>query len=70
MTREQIQQYIDEGYNILKNGNPYKVEGSLWDYLDNLDENDRSVLDLKEVATWPDELIAQIHPNQKEFDPK
>ncbi len=60
MTRAQIQNYIDEGYDILKNGIPYKVEGNLWDYLDNLDDDDKSVLDLKEVVTWPDELIADI----------
>lgn len=68
MTRAQIQYYIAEGYDILKNGVPAHVNGNLWDFLDNLDEEDNSVLVLKEVATWPDELIAQIKPGQIGYD--
>lgn len=30
MTKEQIQQWIDEGYHVVKEGKPERVDGNIW----------------------------------------
>lgn len=58
MTRAQVQQWIAEGYHVLQGGQPKKVDGDLWDYLDALDEEDTTVLVLAELAAWTEEDLA------------
>lgn len=57
--REEIQQLIDDGYHIIRNGVPRVVEGDLWEYLDSLDD-DSGVLVLSDFLTWSDEELARI----------
>jgi len=60
MTKEQIQQWIDEGYHVVKDGKPVRVEGDIWEYLDQLDEEDMTVHVLTELAKLSDEELAQL----------
>lgn len=50
MTKEQIQQWIEEGYHVLRNGEDVKVDGDLWKFLDSLDEEDNSVVLLEYIV--------------------
>lgn len=58
MNKTLIEQWIEEGYNLLKDGQPVKVETDLWEYLDTLDK-DEEVYVLREIVHWePEELEA------------
>lgn len=59
MKREEIQRFIDEGYHVIRKGEPAVVEGDLWEYLDSLDD-DSGVLVLSELLTWSDEELGRI----------
>lgn len=59
MKREDIQQLIDDGYHVIRNGVPAVVKGDLWEYLDSLDD-DSGVLVLSELLTWSDEELDRI----------
>ncbi|TCV17160.1 hypothetical protein EDC17_101179 [Sphingobacterium alimentarium] len=50
MTKEQIQQCIEEGHHFLRNGEDVKVDGDLWKFLDSLDEEDNSVVLLEYIV--------------------
>ena len=60
MKREQIQQWINEGYHVLENGRLIKVEGDLWYYLDTIYEEDNSVLVLEDIVKWSDDELMQL----------
>ena len=60
MKREQIQQWIDEGYHVLVDLEPKKVDGDLWEFLDALDEEDNSVLVLEDIIKWSDDELMQL----------
>lgn len=59
MKREEIQQFINDGYHIIFGGVPVVVKGDLWEYLDNLD-NDSGVLVLSELLAWSDEELEGV----------
>ncbi|MGB3066857.1 hypothetical protein [Sphingobacterium thalpophilum] len=59
MDREQIQNWLDKGYDILHHGRPVKVEGNLWDYIDGLGSYD-SVYVLRELLYWTEDELAKI----------
>ncbi|MBE8720397.1 hypothetical protein [Sphingobacterium pedocola] len=60
MTKEAVELLIEKGYTILKNGVPEEVDGDLWDYLNQLDEREEEIFELKEMLTWSDEALSQI----------
>lgn len=60
VTKEQIQLWIDEGYQILLNGKPLKVDGNIWDYISTLDSSENSIFVLVEVINWEDEELANL----------
>ena len=68
MTREQIQGWIAEGYHVVKDGKPVRVDGDIWEYLDQLDEEDLSVDVLAELANLNDEELASLN-FMKNFEP-
>ena len=59
MDREQIQHWLDNGYDILHHGRPVKVEGDLWDYIDGLGSYE-NVYVLRELIYWTEEELANI----------
>lgn len=59
MDKEQIQNWLDEGYDILHHGRPVKVEGNLWDYIDGLGSYE-NVYVLRELIYWTEEELANI----------
>ena len=58
MDREQIQSWLDNGYDILHHGR-VKVEGNLWDYIDGLGSYE-NVYVLRELVYWTEEELANI----------
>lgn len=60
MNKEQVQEWINEGYAILKSGVPTKVEGDIWEYLDRLDDEDTSILVLEDLMNWSNEDLAEL----------
>jgi hypothetical protein len=60
ITKQLIQLWIDEGFDILLNGDPIKVNGDIWDYLSTIDNSTNNVLVLREVVNWEDEEINKI----------
>ena len=59
MDKEQIQSWLDNGYDILHHGRPVKVEGDLWDYIDGLGSYE-NVYVLRELNYWTEEELANI----------
>ncbi|GAA4177260.1 hypothetical protein OHD16_14835 [Sphingobacterium sp. ML3W] len=59
MDKEQIQNWLDNGYDILHHGRPVKVEGNLWDYIDGLGSYE-NVFVLRELIYWTEEELANI----------
>ncbi|MDF2515612.1 hypothetical protein D3C87_648560 [compost metagenome] len=59
MDKEQIQNWLDSGYDILHHGRPVKVEGNLWDYIDGLGSYE-NVFVLRELIYWTEEELANI----------
>lgn len=60
MNREEIQGFINQGYQVLKNGTPINVEGDIWEYLDQQDEADEGLHVLEELLKLSDEEIGNI----------
>lgn len=60
MTREQIDAWIAEGYNILDHRKPKIVQGDIWDYLNKGDGNGTDVFALSELAKWSDKELAEL----------
>ncbi|MCI0921054.1 hypothetical protein [Sphingobacterium rhinopitheci] len=60
ITKQQIELWIDEGFHILQDGKPVKVDGNIWDYISSLDATHNNVLVLREVINWEEEEIAKI----------
>lgn len=60
MNREQVQHFLNEGYDIIQDGTPVVVKGDLWDYVDTLGENHPGVYILDEIIKWSDEDLAKI----------
>ena len=60
MTKEQIQQWIDEGYHVVKDGRPVRVEGDIWEYLDQLDEEQGEVFVLEDLLKWNNDELSQL----------
>jgi len=59
MKREEIQRLIDDGYHIIINGVPKKIDIDIWEYLDQQDD-DSVILVLSDLLTWSDEELARI----------
>lgn len=59
MKREEIQRLIDEGYHIIRRGVPEVIEGDLWEYLDQQDD-DSGVLVLSDLLIWSDDELGRI----------
>jgi len=59
MDKEQIQNWLDNGYDILHHGRPVKVEGDLWDYIDGLGSYE-NVYVLRELIYWTEEELTNI----------
>ncbi|MVZ67336.1 hypothetical protein GQF61_15885 [Sphingobacterium sp. DK4209] len=57
-----LEKLIREGYHVLDNGRPKKVEGNIWAYLDDLEE-DEDVLVLGDLLTWIDVELSTIKLN-------
>ena len=70
MTKAQIQQWIAEGYHVLQDGQPKKIEGDLWEFLDTLDEEDTDVIALVELATWDEGKLANLHSDDEHANPR
>lgn len=60
MKRKQIQNWIDEGYQILKDGMPQGVEGQLWDNIDHLNTEEPQVFLLTDLLQWSDERLDKL----------
>lgn len=60
MTREQVQHLLNEGFDIVKDGDAIVVQGDLWEYLDTLDEEDTSVVVLEDALKWSDEELGRV----------
>jgi len=60
MTREQVRHLLNEGFDIIKDGDPVVVSGDLWDYLDSLDESQDKVVVLEDALKWSDEELAGV----------
>lgn len=65
MTKEQIDKWRMQGYNILQNGVPHRTFGDLWEYLDRLDEENDNVIVLEDAAQWSDAELAGFWDAQK-----
>ncbi|WP_149914516.1 hypothetical protein [Sphingobacterium cavernae] len=60
MKREQIQQWIEEGYHVLERSGPIKIAGDILYYLLNVDEEDKWGLVLEDLLKWSDEKLLQL----------
>ncbi len=60
MRREQIEEWIAEGYNILDHKKPKVVEGDIWEYLNQCDGHGTDVYALSELARWSDRELAEL----------
>lgn len=60
MKREQIQQWINEGYQVLERNGPVRVAGDLLYYLISVDEEEKWSLVLEDLITWSDERLQQL----------
>ena len=60
MTHEKVKELLSEGFQILKNGEPLKIQGDLKDYLSGLDKEVLEVLILKELLTWNDQQLQNV----------
>ncbi|MFU1857202.1 hypothetical protein ACK8HY_09315 [Sphingobacterium sp. NGMCC 1.201703] len=60
MRREQIEQWIAEGYNVLEHKRPKVVPGDIWEYLNNHDGHGTDVYALSELAKCSDHELQQI----------
>lgn len=60
MTRQNLHDLLKQGYQILDNGIPRKVEIDLWNYLSGLDGKLLNILVLEELLTWDDPQLAMI----------
>ena len=59
-TKEQIQIWIDQGFQLLQDGKPIKVEGNIWDYIHSIDTSNNTVLVLREVINWEEEELTNL----------
>ena len=60
ITKHQIELWLEEGFDILQNGKPLKVEGDIWEYIENLNNEKEKIFVLREVVYWEDEELAKI----------
>lgn len=60
MKREQIQQWINDGYHVLERNGPIKIAGDILYYLLNVDEEDKWVLVLEDLMQWSDEKLQKL----------
>lgn len=60
MTHENVKELLSAGFQILKNGDPLKIQGDLWGYLSGLDKEVLEVLILKELLTWNDQQLQNV----------
>lgn len=60
MTHEKVKELLSERFQILKNGEPLKIQSDLWDYLSGLDKEVLEVLILKELLTWNDQQLQNV----------
>ncbi|TDQ73870.1 hypothetical protein [Sphingobacterium yanglingense] len=60
MKREQIQKWVEQGYQILKDGEPQGIEGTLLDNVDSLNEKEPQVFLLADLLQWPDEELDKL----------
>ncbi len=58
ITKEHIELWLEEGFDILQNGKPLKVNGDIWEYINN--NIDKNILVLRELIYWEDEEIAKL----------
>lgn len=59
MKREDIQLLINQGFDIIKDGQPLKIDIDLWEYLDTLDDEE-NVFVLSDIVKWSDEELSNI----------
>ncbi|ERJ58750.1 hypothetical protein [Sphingobacterium paucimobilis] len=60
MKREQIQKWLDEGYQILSDGEPKGIEGSLLDNVNQLNDEQPQVFMLTDLLTWSDDQLDKL----------
>jgi len=60
ITKQDIQHWLDEGFDILLNGKPLKIDGDIWAYINTIDTSNNRVLVLREVINWEDEELNNI----------
>ncbi len=60
MKRKQIQEWVEQGYQILKDGEPQGIEGTLLDNVDSLNEQEPQVFLLADLLQWPDEELDKL----------
>ncbi|MDF2475041.1 MAG: hypothetical protein K0S24_524 [Sphingobacterium sp.] len=60
MRREQIEEWIAQGYHILDHKKPKAVQGDVWEYLNKCDGHGSDVYALSELAKWSDRELAEL----------
>lgn len=60
MTKEAVELLIEKGYRILKNGVPEEIDGDLWEYLNQLDDKEEEVFELRQMLTWSDDALSRV----------
>lgn len=65
MRREQIEEWIAEGYNVLDHKKPKVVQGDVWEYLNTCDGHGTDIFALSELANWSDRELTEL--DMKEY---
>lgn len=60
MTREEIQEFINSDFHVLKEGVAIKVDGDIVDYIEQLDEKESPVYVLQDLLNWSDDELQQL----------
>lgn len=60
MTKKHVESLLNEGFHILKEGIPTKVDGDLWEYLSGLNDEVLGILVLEELLNWEDIQLSKI----------
>ncbi|MBL1407689.1 phospholipase D-like domain-containing protein [Sphingobacterium faecale] len=60
MKRDQIQKWLEEGYQILSDGEPKGIEGTLLDSVNKLNDEEPQVFMLEDLLKWPDDRLDKL----------